>query len=288
MYNSTWKGTHTNSSNDWDDSVATKYNNWIVANYSNGSWNITLPNLNPISNSKLYVWVIAKDSSGNETLKPSSTQIDNNLNYDNSPAYWFGFDSSTPTTSTTYPDKFAINLPTDTFSGTAFDPDAGSQPSGLYEVRIAFRRSDGSYYKFTTSDWSAGPNDNFGVTGLSNWTRGILTTSQEDGYQYDIITMARDNAGNNFNYSVKSTFTFIVDLTTPTSVVTFPANNSFLSGASAITGSADDSVENLRGYTEPGRTYESGIASTGVLVALQRLSDNKWWDGSSFASEGMV
>jgi hypothetical protein len=100
--------------------------------------------------------------------------------------------------------------------------------------------------------------------------------------------MARDNAGNNSNYSVKSTFTFIVDLTTPTSVVTFPANNSFLSGASAITGSADDSVENLRGYTEPGRTYESGIASTGVLVALQRLSDNKWWDGSSFASNSMV
>jgi hypothetical protein len=73
MYNSTWKGTYTNSSNDWDDSVGTKYNNWIVANYSNGSWNITLPDLNPVNNSKLYLWVIAKDSAGNETLKPSNT-----------------------------------------------------------------------------------------------------------------------------------------------------------------------------------------------------------------------
>jgi hypothetical protein len=40
------------------------------------------------------------------------------------------------------------------------------------------------------------------LQGLVIGQEEFLQLLKQDGYQYDIITMARDNAGNNSNYSV--------------------------------------------------------------------------------------
>jgi len=285
-YNSVWNGGYTNSVSDWDDTV-NKYSHWINANYSNGSWWIALPSLLPVNNSKLSVWAIASDLAGNESPMPSNGQIDLNLNPDNSAAYYFTYDSSSPVTYITYPDKPAIGASTNTITGTAFDPNSGGEPSGVLDVRIKMKRSDSSYWHFGLSNWSAMAADDFGVTGTVDWYRSLDSASQEDGYQYNIYTFARDNAGNNNDKSLVSTFTFTVDFTTPTSQVTFPSNNSFLSGVSALQGMADDSVENIQSWTSP-RNFESGINSDGVEVSLMRLSDEKWWDGVGFNSASRV
>ncbi|PJA12830.1 MAG: hypothetical protein COX65_08035, partial [Elusimicrobia bacterium CG_4_10_14_0_2_um_filter_56_8] len=208
--------------------------------------------------------------------------MDANLNADNSAAHYFTYDTLLPETGITAPDKYSISVATGLIAGTAFE--YGIEPSDISEIRLRLRRSDNAYWHFINNNWiTAGPNDNFLVGFGTPWSQIIPIASQSDGYQYDIYSLGIDNAQNNIDRAYFSTFTFVVDMTTPTSRITFPAHNSFIGAAPAITGTADDSVENLQGWSSP-RNYESGIStySTAVELAIQRLTDNKWWDGGDF------
>ncbi|MEK7721773.1 MAG: hypothetical protein AAB359_05235, partial [Elusimicrobiota bacterium] len=280
-YNSTWKGTYLNSSADWDDSAG-KYANWSTATYNNGAWSLPLPFLTPVNNAKISVWARGADKAGNWQASPSVAQIDANQNPAGSDAYYFTYDENLPLSGVTVPETYAVANATGLIKGTAYDPAIGGEPSGVSELRIRLRRSDNAYWTFNSA-WNATSADNFSVTGTLNWTKPLLTSAQEDGYQYDIYTHARDNAMNNASLAYFSTFTFVVDFTTPTSKITFPANNAFIGSAPSITGTADDSVENLKGWSAP-RNYEAGISTynAAVELAMQRLSDGLWWDGAAF------
>ncbi|MBI4655315.1 MAG: hypothetical protein HY746_01070, partial [Elusimicrobia bacterium] len=284
-YNAVWKGTYLNSSADWDVS-GDKYAYWSTPTYNNGQWSISLPSLSPVNNSKISVWARGIDKAGNWEDTPTNSQIDNNKEADDSDAYYFTFDNAIPVTQVTVPESYATAYSTGLLKGTAFDPTAGGEPSGLKDLWVRYKRSDNLYWNFFNSDWSANQGDYYAANGTIAWDRPIGLASQEDGYQYNIYTHARDNALNNNNAAYFSTFTFLVDMTTPTSKVSFPANNAFIGSAVAIDGTADDSVENIQGWSAP-RNFESGIstsAANAVETALQRLSDGKWWDGTNFNS----
>ncbi|MHB0996888.1 MAG: hypothetical protein ACYC2I_11015, partial [Elusimicrobiales bacterium] len=283
-FNATWKGTYNNNSSDWDDS-SSKYLNWSTATYANGAWSLALPSLSPVNNHKISVWARAKDQSGNWQNTPTNLQIDNNQDATGAAAYYFTFDTDIPQTSVTAPDAYALSVATGLFAGAATE--FGTEPSGVNEVRVHLHRSDNAYWSFVNSNWGATSADYVGVTGTTLWTKDILKSSQDDGYRYDVYHYANDNANNNYNGPYYSTFSFIVDETTPTSKVTFPVHNSFIGTVSYVEGTADDSVENLQGWSGS-RGYEAGIPAAGVQVAIQELKTDKWWSGSGVASASRV
>ncbi|MBU4257708.1 hypothetical protein KKC04_04845, partial [Patescibacteria group bacterium] len=49
-FSSVWKGTYNGDSTDWDDSDL--YTHWSTATYSNGEWNIPLPNIDYVNNNR--------------------------------------------------------------------------------------------------------------------------------------------------------------------------------------------------------------------------------------------
>ncbi|MCK5582477.1 MAG: hypothetical protein KAI33_01735, partial [Elusimicrobiales bacterium] len=280
----TWKGTDFGDENDWDDSGG-KYLNWSTVTYNSGEWSKALPsfNHNITNNRRIYVWTRGIDKTGNWEATPNDSQLASNLNADDSPAHYFTYDNSIPQTGILIPDGYSIADSTGLIKGTSYD--GAPNPSAVSEVRIKLRRSDNAFWSWSTKDWEVSTGF-AGTSGVNPWQKFILESSQEDGYQYDIYHFAKDYALNNDTGAHFSTFTFIVDMTTPTSGITFPAHNSFIGSVPVMTGVADDSVENLHGWTSP-RNFEAGIsesATDAVEIAIQRLMDDLWWDGGDFNS----
>ena len=132
---------------------------------------------------------------------------------------------------------------------------------------------------------------NFGFTGLNPWTFTGFAGAFSDGYKYTLNSQSVDVAGNfESNYS---TYTFTLDLSTPTSGVTLPANGGYSNlNTVTISGTADDRFCALNpalnpGCANPTRAFESGIASVTVAIADITTSTN-WWNGGSFASAGAL
>ncbi|PIU20390.1 MAG: hypothetical protein COT18_02520, partial [Elusimicrobia bacterium CG08_land_8_20_14_0_20_59_10] len=298
VFNAYWKGTYLGTFGDDWDTGADKYTHWSTATYAAGGWSILLSSLTPVNNSKISVWVRAGDKAGNWMDTPSDVQLDGNLNADGSSAFYFTFDESIPQTTVTSPDVYAMSHSTDLIKGLATE--TGNEPSGIGNVKVRLGRSGGAYWRFYEADWAGGSGfydkDTFSAP---DWTKSVTASSQEDGWQYHIHQYAIDRAQNNASGAYFSTFTFIVDKTTPTSVIGFPADDSFIGAVSAITGSADDSVENLRGYGESYRTYESGISTSvaAVEVALRDrgalcggvpVVNECWWNDTAWADSASI
>ncbi|PIZ14368.1 hypothetical protein COY52_12865, partial [Candidatus Desantisbacteria bacterium CG_4_10_14_0_8_um_filter_48_22] len=244
------------------------------------SWTINCPEL--LSNRLFRVWVEVFDNAGNK-LEISDSDITSNLAP--SQRVDFRYDNDVPTTILTKPTpNTAVPYILTTVSGTALDGiGSAGIAEGMGKVRLWLNRSGGDYFNGIT--WQIGrvflePED---VTVIDEtykryrWIKSIADWAWEDGYQYGAITRAEDLAG---NIGAEVTNYFIIDFTTPTTKVIIPENNSWIKNISVLSGTADDSVENLRGYSESGRTYESNIKIVGV--SLQRLSDNKWFSGTDF------
>ncbi|MEK6688659.1 MAG: hypothetical protein AABZ01_09405, partial [Gemmatimonadota bacterium] len=284
--NATWKGTYTNSSDDWD-TTAGKYSRWITV-IGTTVWTSTLPSLSPVDSLKFSLWARAYDGALNVSTSPSNAQIDANQNADGSPALFFTYDNANPLTATTFPlPDTGLQAVFPTISGTASDP--GVEPAGVTDVRIRLKRSDGSYWNFFSDlAWDANSSDNFGVTGGDpTWTRNIPAGTLTNGYRYDLYHYAIDAALNNAAGGYFSTTTFIVDLTTPAASITAPANNSFMSAVTVLSGTAEDRYCKLVPDSCPGaggRNYEAGIASTGTEISIKQMTDGMWWDGGGFNS----
>ncbi|MEK7422439.1 MAG: hypothetical protein AAB131_01230, partial [Actinomycetota bacterium] len=288
--NATWKGTYSNSSADWD-TTAGKYNNWITVT-GTAEWTQVLPSLAPVDNLKFSLWSLAYDGALNVSTSPSNAAIDADQNADGTPALFFTYDNTNALTATTFPlPNTGLQSVFPTISGTAADP--GVEPSGVTEVRIRLKRSDDSYWNFFSDlAWDANSGDNFGVTGgAPTWTRNVPAGTLANGYRYDLYHFAIDNSLNNAAGGYFSTTTFIVDLSTPTAAITSPANNSFATAVTVLTGTSEDRYCKLVPDLCPGvggRNYEAGIASTGTEISIQQLSDNMWWGGGSFNSATRV
>src|SRR6185295_6325196 len=141
-------------------------------------------------------------------------------------------------------------------------------PNAVVDVSFLLRRSDGQYFQPAANNYgAANPGfSNIGITGLAPFTRPFVAGTFQDGYQYKVNTQATD-AATNVEVAFGTT-TFVVDLTTPVASIAVPANNAWLGFSSlgsglSLAGTADDSVENLRGFAAP-RDFEAGIAAGGV------------------------
>ncbi|HOW89819.1 MAG TPA: hypothetical protein PL037_06020, partial [Elusimicrobiales bacterium] len=128
-----------------------------------------------------------------------------------------------------------------------------------------------------------------GVTSAAAWTTqadSVYSSLFTEGYKYQVISRARDLAGN--YQTVYSTVSFGVDATAPVAAndggghfTGVPAHQWFYNDISTFTGTVSD----YSPFASP-RNYEAGLgtaaASHSIQVAFRRLSDNKWWDGADF------
>ena len=123
----------------------------------------------------------------------------------------------------------------------------------------------GNTGNFMTVQFTATP------TGCTDGTTALVTA---------VVSQQNDDAnGSGQVTSITGPYASVnMDSTSPTSAITFPANNGFYNTAGwtgTLTGTAND----------PG-AGASGLANVGV--SIKRLSDNKWWNGTSFSSNTEV
>src|SRR6185295_18477464 len=263
-----WNGGTAGTVADWDNSPGTRYTRWQTVSGTT-SWTKTLPPLAVVDSDRFYVWVRATNGAANTSATPANGQLDLNQNADASPARTFFYDNTAPVSSLTFPaDNATVNNGLPVVTGTSSDPLGAGNPTGVVDVSFLLRRSDGQYFQPAANNYgAANPGfSNIGITGLAPFTRPFVAGTFQDGYQYKVNTQATD-AATNVEVAFGTT-TFVVDLTTPVASIAVPANNAWLGFSSlgsglSLAGTADDSVENLRGFAAP-RDFEAGIAAGGV------------------------
>ncbi|MBI4247900.1 MAG: hypothetical protein HY611_00225, partial [Elusimicrobia bacterium] len=288
-----WNGGTAGSIADWDTGAG-KENNWRVATDTN-PWTKSFPPLGNFSERQFTLWVRTTDYALNFSTTPNNTRLANNELFDGTPARQFKFDNTAPISVTTNPAQGAyIATSMTSIAGTSDETAIGGDaPSGVNNLKLKIKRSDGEYWRFDASTWTANATDpgfsDIGIqllgTAPAEWLHTFPAAAWENGYQYSINPQGFDVATNVENSY--STQTFIVDLTTPTSLASVPVNSTFTATVPVLSGTADDSVENLLGYSgSGGRRFESGIST--VQVAFQRLSDDYWWNGGAFTQSGSI
>ncbi|MBI4346816.1 MAG: hypothetical protein HY553_08165, partial [Elusimicrobia bacterium] len=270
---------------DWDQS-ASRRNNWRDVSAPLDSWTEALPPL-PAGgqhDSRYYtIWVRTTDYANNVLATPSDVQLDANQNSDGSGAWRFIYDATPPTSVSTGPARYLAAAPF-ALAGNSSDAFPGRQPSGVNEVKLRLKRSDGLYWNF---DDAWGGETWAGVlSAVDPWSMPVPVVQFADGYEYYVNSWAKDASAN--GETDLSTWTFTLDQTRPVSRVGVPAHNGFLGAVTQITGTADDRYCQWNApFTCPGaggRNFESGIAPSSVTVALMRYSDEKYWNGADFAS----
>jgi hypothetical protein len=186
----------------------------------------------------------------------------------------FTFDTVAPTAVITFP----INLATYNASGwtagglikgTASDTGG----SGVASDQVSIKDNNTNLY-WNGSTFTNASETYFNAVGTTSWTYNTTPAASAltTGHSYTVHARAIDNAGN-VQFSVASNV-FTYNIALPHSTITFPANGGFYNTAGwtgAITGTT---------------TAASGQNITSEQVSIQRLSDSKWWNGTSFVISG--
>ncbi|MBI4425143.1 MAG: hypothetical protein HY554_15540, partial [Elusimicrobia bacterium] len=288
-----WKGSNDNQGaigDNWDQ-TASKYNRWVPVTGPLTSWTKSFPTMAPVDSLRFRLWVRAADMAGNNLAMPTTAQLDADQNADGGAARVFSYDNTPPVSRATGPAVYVNALPTGV-AGTAEDAYASLVPSGVNEVRVKLRRSNGGggeFWNFVNA-WGADPGW-INVSGnLSAWSKSVPPDQFADGYQYAVNSSAKDSAVNTEN--AFSTRTFTVDRTTPTAAVLYPGPDTWLGAVTTLSGTAEDRYCKLNAPGAcpgaGGRDYESGIAGSSVAVAIQRVSDGLFWDGGAFGPASAV
>ncbi|MFA6004348.1 MAG: Ig-like domain-containing protein, partial [Elusimicrobiota bacterium] len=290
----TWRGTLNGDYGDWDDDAGTKYGQWLPVSGSLLNWTKSVPNFGTeLDSRRLRLWVRAQDRANNISPVPTNTDI---LNNDNAAAagggkaWTFTYDNSAPASRVVYPPRY-VNFTPATITGTSAEAYPGRSPSGVSNMALRYQRSDNKFWSLVVTDWIDA--DTIGSTSWDSndtpWSFSAFNAAAfEDGFQYKANSRARDRAG---NYETNlATHTFTVDRSTPLSQVAFPAHNGF-SSAYQISGTAEDRFCILQPAlcdNPVGRHFESGLDASSVTVAVRRVEDDKYWDGSGFNASDPV
>ena len=270
---------------DYDTTPGTKYNQWRTVT-GTFNWSQVFPPMAPAESRAMRLWVRATDRAGNVSAVPTIGQFDADLNADGtSPAYPFIYDNTPPTTLVTAPAVF-VNFAPATITGTAVDAFPAFNPSGVVDVKLRMRRSTGEFWDMFSSTWTTSPSfSNTSLTGLNPWTFSNFNGAFQDGYRFDVNASGIDAATN--LETAYSTYSFIVDRSTPLSSVLWPNTGAFVSSAAVtIRGTAEDRfLVHQPALYNPSRQYESGLTGAGVTVAVAEVVvSTNWWDGANFAS----
>ncbi|MBU2652464.1 MAG: hypothetical protein KKA81_16175, partial [Bacteroidetes bacterium] len=208
---------------------------------------------------------------------------DGALNYESTiTTITISYDTQVPTTSIKMP-CFGWHKSYATISGTAQDP--GN--AGIEKVEVAIRDNtlvppkywSGSSFNSVDIVWSTTTLSDIGggkwqftypIPGQSipNWGSG--GTQSADGDQIEVRSQVTDKSGN--QESPYQSWTFYVDITTPTVNILSPAVNvSTISTLTTISGSAADTP-----------SYPAGQIKN-VKIRIYRLLDEKYWGGITFS-----
>src|SRR6185312_14565161 len=218
-----WTGATTGLfASDWDSTPPGRYNHWQTVT-GIGPWSQAFPPMAAVDSYQFEIWVRASNNAGLQSATPTTGQLDSNLNADNTGAYHFIYDNTPPVSNVTYPPAFT-GFVAPTITGTAQDTFPSQNPAGVQDITLKMKRSTGEFWKLIGSTWTTTDPGflNASLSGLNPWSFSALTGAFTDGYQYKVNSRAIDAANNAEN--AYSTYTFIVDLSTPVSGVTLPAN----------------------------------------------------------------
>ena len=222
----------------------------LITNYRNGVWSRAgaLPTGVNLTQGSYILTATAYDRAGN------SIQVDNLVRVDTKAPRLVTISS---------PSSNGIVRSLADVRGTAIDDTVG-----VDHVLISLRRdSDGLFWSGST--WSTVPGRLTTTFDGYNWSRsaGLPTGNDLTDGSYTLTATAYDRAGN----QASTSGSFRVDKTVPT-VISFitPTYNATLANFGTIRGAAADNVNG------------SGIGK--VTLALLRVSDNKWWTGTTWAA----
>ena len=130
-----------------------------------------------------------------------------------------------------------------------------------------------------TGPWSA-------TNGTCSGTLSSTTLSCDDHpaaagtYYYRVTATFRSWT----SMGVSNSVAVVVDATPPTSSITFPTAGAFYNAVGYAAGCGTPGTDDVCGMANDPGAGASGVQK--VQVAIQRSSDSKWWNGSSFVSSG--
>src|SRR5213079_1964889 len=156
----------------------------------------------------------------------------------------------------------------DDVCGSASD----SGGAGLDKVDVRIQRASDSKY-WDGSSWQVGIAWNL-ASGTTSWSYAFSPGQDV----YTVISRATDQAGNVETPGAGNTFT--IDTTPPTSSVSFPADAAKLNAAGYKAGCTTASIDDLCGSASD----SGGAGLDKVEVRIQRASDSKYWDGTSWVA----
>jgi hypothetical protein len=148
-------------------------------------------------------------------------------------------------------------------SGTAIDPAPGS---GLDRVELCLSRQGDN------NTWNGLKWENalrwFEAEGTGIWTYDTGSIEWTSGESYTLMSRAVDNATN--TQTATPEISFMIDFEWPTSKITNPKPDSFVTELDSIEGTAEDG---------------SGSGIFSVELAIQRLEDELYWTGLGWESD---
>ena len=270
--NEFWNGSVWSAAN----ACSVSCNPWQPANFvgnSSGTWSYNNLTSAFTPNADYRVYVRGIDRAGNVLPNPNFTVGGN----------FFAFDNVTPLSQPTSPaNQSNLRAGITTISGTATDFSLASL-IGVNNVSLRLGRSDGKFYDVNVVDFdNASSALNFplaptlsGPSGsMYTWSLGgIIPAIFADGYQYNIESKATDNAGN-FE-TTYTTVTFIVDKSSPTAAITYPAAGGYVSQTGFVQGTSTDAI------VAPGN-FPSGVMAVNVRISTGGFT--YFWTGSSWTS----
>ena len=172
-------------------------------------------------------------------------------------------DTAPPTVSIARPTENSFVSQIAPISGTASDSAGGS---GLDRVTIGLNRVADNYWWNGTA-WTPTFVELRTALSGTNWTlnSGLPTGADLNNGAYFVLAIAIDKAGNRD----QTQNSFNVDTTAPNTLTfTQPTDGQILTNLLTITGTSADTVD--------------GSGVTSVDIAIRRLSDGLYWNGSAF------
>ena len=200
---------------------------------------------------------------------------DNSGNVETANSRTFTYDTTPPSSTTTFPVAsgnynaagWAAGCATAGVCGTASDGGG----SGVQAVAVSIRQGSGNYWNGTGFSSSSEVFNSATLSG-SNWSYAFAASSFPTNTTYTIRVRSTDVAG---NAAIASALTFRYDTTLPSSSYTFPASGGSYNTAGWNAGCA------TVGFC--GSDSDSGSGVQKVEVSLRQGSGN-YWNGTSFAS----
>nr|MDA3823126.1 hypothetical protein [Bacteroidales bacterium] len=211
------------------ESAAPWTNTQSVLEITSATWTYAIENSSWTHNASYRVKARSKDEAGNWDVVLSTAE--------------FTFDTAIPVSTITFPsDGEHFNLADRelTILGTSFD-----EGIGIEDIKFYIRRNIDDYY-WTGVSWQLA---SYPLPGLPTGDWDDWTSYQDnnsfyiDSEEYKIYTWARDWASNEETMELKATFVY--DITKPTSSITYPYDNGYISQTGKITGDSYDKTHGI-------------------------------------------